>query len=50
MPKVVQTGPLFDGLAGRSRSGIDPTDSVVIDGLLRARPGGKVTPQPGVIP
>jgi len=48
VPKVVQTGPLFDGLRV-IRSGIDPTDSVVIDGLLRARPGGKVTPQPGVI-
>ena len=48
VPKVVQTGPLFDGLRV-IRSGIDPTDSVVIDGLLRARPGGKVTPKPGVI-
>ena len=48
VPKVVQTGPLFDGLRV-IRSGIDPTDSVVIDGLLRARPGGKVTSQPGVI-
>jgi RND family efflux transporter MFP subunit len=48
VPKVVQTGPLFDGLRV-IRSGIDPTDSVVIDGLLRARPGGKVTPQLGVI-
>lgn len=49
VPKTVQTGPLFEGLRV-IRSGIDPTDSVVIEGLLRARPGSKVTPQPGTIP
>jgi hypothetical protein len=31
------------------RSGLAPTDRVIINGLVRARPGGKVTPQPGNI-
>jgi len=31
------------------RSGLNPDDKVVINGLLRARPGGKVTPQDGAI-
>lgn len=48
VPKVVQPGPLVDGLRV-IRSGLDPDDRVVVDGLLRARPGVKVTPQPGQI-
>ena len=47
-PKVVRTGPTYDNLR-IIRSGLDPTDRIVIDGLLRARPGAKVTPQPGKI-
>jgi RND family efflux transporter MFP subunit len=47
-PKPVQLGPIVDGLRV-IRSGIEPTDQVVIDGLVRARPGGKVTPRPGEI-
>jgi RND family efflux transporter MFP subunit len=47
-PHVVQPGPLQDGLRV-IRDGITPTDRVVIDGLVRARPGAKVTPQPGKI-
>ncbi len=31
------------------RSGIEPNDRVVIDGLVRAIPGGKVAPQDGAI-
>jgi hypothetical protein len=31
------------------RSGLAPTDRVVIDGLQRARPGQKVTPENGKI-
>jgi membrane fusion protein (multidrug efflux system) len=29
------------------RSGLEPDDRVILEGLLRARPGAKVTPQPG---
>jgi hypothetical protein len=31
------------------RSGLSPTDSVVIDGLVRVHPGVKVTPVAGTI-
>ena len=31
------------------RSGITADDQVIINGLLRARPGQKVTPEPGTI-
>jgi RND family efflux transporter MFP subunit len=47
-PKVIRPGPLYDGLR-IVRSGLEPTDRVIINGLMRARPGGKVTPQPGEI-
>ncbi len=47
-PKLVELGPLIDGLR-EVRAGLDPADKVVIDGLLRARPGAKVTPQAGEI-
>ena len=48
VPKVVRPGPTYEGLR-IIRSGIQPTDRIVINGLLRARPGAKVTPQPGTI-
>jgi RND family efflux transporter MFP subunit len=48
VPKPVRLGPMIDGLRV-IRSGLDPKDRVVIDGLVRARPGAKVTPQPGEI-
>ncbi len=48
VPKMVDTGPLVDGLRV-IRTGLDPADRVVIDGLMRARPGGVVTPVPGTI-
>ena len=48
VPKPVRLGPMIDGLRV-IRSGLDPKDRVVIDGLVRARPGSKVTPQPGEI-
>ena len=31
------------------RSGVSADDQVIINGLMRARPGAKVTPQPGTI-
>lgn len=48
VPKQVQTGPLADGLR-EITAGLAPTDRVIINGLMRARPGTKVTPQPGTI-
>jgi RND family efflux transporter MFP subunit len=48
VPKVVRPGPTHDGLR-IIRDGLLPTDRIVIDGLMRARPGAKVTPQPGTI-
>ena len=47
-PKVVRTGPTYDNLR-IIRSGLAPNDRIVIDGLVRARPGTKVTPQQGKI-
>jgi len=47
-PHPVQLGPKVDGLRV-VRSGITAADKVVISGLTRARPGAKVTPQPGQI-
>lgn len=49
VPKVVRPGPITDDGLRIIRSGLDPTDRVIINGLVRARPGGKVTPQPGKI-
>ena len=48
-PKVVRPGPMTDDGLRIIRSGIEPSDRVIINGLTRARPGGKVTPQPGKI-
>ena len=47
-PKYVTPGPLIDGLRVIT-SGLAPDDRVVINGLMRARPGTKVTPQQGAI-
>jgi membrane fusion protein, multidrug efflux system len=47
-PKIVTTGELRGGLRV-ILSGLEPTDRVVIDGLVRAMPGSKVAPQDGTI-
>jgi len=47
-PKIVTTGELRGGLRV-IQSGLEPGDRVVIDGLVRAIPGTKVTPQDGAI-
>ena len=47
-PKVVEIGELDGGLR-IVKTGLAPNDKVIINGLMRARPGSKVTPQPGVI-
>jgi hypothetical protein len=46
--KLVELGPIVDGLRV-IRSGLAASDRIVIDGLPRARPGQKVTPQDGEI-
>lgn len=46
--KPVEVGPLVDGLRV-VRSGIEASDRVIIDGLIRARPGAVVTPVSGEI-
>jgi multidrug efflux system membrane fusion protein len=46
--KKVELGPIVEGLRV-VRSGLAPTDRVVIDGLQRARPGQKVTAENGKI-
>jgi RND family efflux transporter MFP subunit len=46
--KLVELGPIVDGLRV-VRSGLEASDRIVIDGLQRARPGGKVKPEDGKI-
>jgi RND family efflux transporter MFP subunit len=46
--RPVQLGPLVGNLRV-VRSGIAPTDRVIISGIQRARPGQKVQPRPGRI-
>jgi RND family efflux transporter MFP subunit len=48
VPKPVEVGPLNDGLRIIS-AGLAPSDQVIINGLMRARPGTKVTPKPATI-
>jgi multidrug efflux pump subunit AcrA (membrane-fusion protein) len=48
VPKVVETGDLYHGLR-IIRSGLTADDRVVIDGLVRARPGIRVAPVNGAI-
>jgi len=49
VPKLVELGSLADDNLRIVKSGITPDDRVIINGLLRARPGQKVTPEPGEI-
>jgi multidrug efflux pump subunit AcrA (membrane-fusion protein) len=48
VPKLVDVGDLEQGLRV-IRSGLASTDRVVIDGLVRVRPGAKVNPVAGEI-
>jgi RND family efflux transporter MFP subunit len=48
VPKPIRPGPSYQGLR-IVRSGLTGDESIIIDGLLRAHPGGKVIPQPGKI-
>jgi len=48
VPKVIRPGPRDDGMR-IVRRGLSPDDVIIINGLMRARPGMKVTPQQGRI-
>jgi multidrug efflux pump subunit AcrA (membrane-fusion protein) len=41
--RAVVKGPLLDDRCA-IRSGLSPTDRVIVNGLMRAKPGAKVTP------
>ena len=43
-PRIVRPGPKIDGYR-IIRSGLDGTETIVIEGLVRARPGAVVTPE-----
>jgi RND family efflux transporter MFP subunit len=47
-PRVIRPGPTELGLR-IVRRGLEPSDRIVINGLLRVRPGMEVSPQPGQI-
>jgi multidrug efflux system membrane fusion protein len=49
MPKPVSVGALEGDHLRVVTAGLAATDRVVINGLMRIRPGAKVTPQPGKI-
>jgi RND family efflux transporter MFP subunit len=48
-PRVIRDGPRYAGGLRVIRRGVEPGDRIIINGLMRARPGGKVDPQPGTI-
>lgn len=47
--RVIRLGPKIDGYR-LVRSGLDGTETIVINGLQRVRPGGKVTPERQELP
>lgn len=49
VPKPVELGPVTDGGLRVIRNGITQDDQIIINGLLRARPGQKVTPEQGEV-
>jgi RND family efflux transporter MFP subunit len=49
VPKVVRPGPNRGPELRIIRSGLEPTDKVIISGLMRVRPGMKVAAQDGAI-
>lgn len=48
-PKVIRPGPSQPGGLRIVRRGLVPEDRIIINGLIRARPGAKVAPKDGVI-
>jgi hypothetical protein len=47
--KPVELGSVTDEGLRIIRDGITPEDEIIINGLLRARPGQKVTPEQGTV-
>lgn len=43
-PRAVQLGPMVDGLRV-VREGLSPDERIIVNGILRARPGAPVTPE-----
>jgi RND family efflux transporter MFP subunit len=48
-PRVIREGPRYAGGLRIVRRGLEPSDRIIVNGLMRARPGAKVDPQPGSI-
>jgi RND family efflux transporter MFP subunit len=48
-PKIIRPGPSQPGGLRIIRRGLAADDRIVINGLIKARPGSKVTPQEGTI-
>ena len=48
-PRAIREGPRYAGGLRIVRRGLEASDRIVINGLMRARPGAKVDPQPGTI-
>ncbi len=48
-PRIVETGPMVDGYRV-IRSGLEGTETIVVDGIVRARPGSQVTPEMSELP
>jgi hypothetical protein len=48
-PKMIRPGPTQPGGLRIAREGLSGQEKVIINGLVRARPGAKVTAQPGKI-
>ena len=49
VPKPIRVGPSYPGGLRIVREGLTGREKIVINGLVRARPGSKVTPEPGTI-
>lgn len=49
IPRPVEIGPKVDGYRV-IRSGLDGTESIVVEGMVRARPGSKVAPEMTELP
>ena len=49
VPKIIRPGPSQPGGLRIVREGLTGDEQIIINGLIRARPGAKVTPQPGTI-
>ena len=49
IPRVVEIGPKVDGYRV-IRSGLDGSETIVVEGIVRARPGSKVTPEMTELP